>query len=145
MNKISRLEIYQNNIRLLEPFTISLGTVDTITAILVRVDDSEGNTGWGEAPPTPFVLGDTPESVTSAIELIAPMLLGEDPTRIERIHTLMDDAISGNTSAKAAIDIAIHDLVWKICGQPLARLLGGCKDKIEIVHAKELCKKLLQC
>lgn len=131
MNKISRLEVYQVNIRLSEPFTVALGTVNTITAILVRIEDNKGNIGWGEASPTPIVLGDTPESVISCIDLIAPRLIGEEPIRIERIHALMDNTIHGNTSAKAAFDIALYDLMGKIFGQPLACLLGRYRDKIE--------------
>jgi L-alanine-DL-glutamate epimerase-like enolase superfamily enzyme len=131
MNKISRLEVYQANIGLSEPFTVALGTVSTITAILIKIEDSKGNTGWGEASPTPIVLGDTPESVISCIDLIAPRIMGEEPIRIERIHALMNEIIHQNTSAKAAIDIALYDLMGKIFGQPLGSLLGGGRDKIE--------------
>ena len=53
-----------------------------------------------------------------------------DPMNIEGIHLMMDRLISGNTSAKAAIDIALYDLKGKVMNQPLYKVLGGYRDQI---------------
>lgn len=126
--RVSEIAVYQFHSELSQPFTTALGTAEAVKSIIVKVTDDQGNIGWGEAVPRETILGETTESVVSAIGLIATKILGEDPRRMERIVHLMDEAIYGNTAAKAGIDIAIHDLVGNVWGEPLWRLLGGNKE-----------------
>ena len=65
-----------------------------------------------------------------------PLLVGEDPFRIEHIHTLMDKCAKGHFYAKAAIDMALYDVVGKVLDTPVYNLLGGLyRDKIPIAHS----------
>lgn len=82
----------------------------------------DGVTGYGEASMPPY-LG---ESVESVSRFLANLDLGQfnDPFRIEDIHDYMDSVAPGNNAAKAAVDIALHDLTGKIMGQPWHRIWG---------------------
>lgn len=78
--------------------------------------------GYGEASMPPY-LGETEESVTNFLSQIDPERL-TDPFAFERIHAYMDSLAPGNYAAKAAVDIALHDLTGKIMGQPWYRIYG---------------------
>lgn len=82
----------------------------------------DGITGYGEASMPPY-LG---ESVASVTGFLSRLDLGQfkDPFRIEEIHEYMDSVAPGNNAAKAAVDIALHDLTGKIMGQPWYKIWG---------------------
>ncbi|MCM1320364.1 MAG: dipeptide epimerase [Muribaculaceae bacterium] len=79
-------------------------------------------TGYGEASMPPY-LGEGVESVTTFLSKIDPERLS-DPFAFEQIHAYMDSIAPGNRAAKAAVDIALHDLTGKIMGQPWYRIWG---------------------
>jgi len=116
---------------LVKPFTISLGTITSSEIVYVRLDTDSGLTGYGEGDGVTFVTGETSDTVLGAIELFTPILLGQDPYAVEHIHRAMDLKLVGNGSAKAAVDIALHDLMAKAAGQPLYRFLGGVNNRVE--------------
>ncbi|HWL75308.1 MAG TPA: enolase C-terminal domain-like protein, partial [Burkholderiaceae bacterium] len=82
----------------------------------------DGVTGYGEAAMPPY-LGESQQSVS---EFLAKVDLGrfEDPFQLETILTEVDSIAPGNTAAKAAVDIALHDLIGKLIGQPWYRVWG---------------------
>lgn len=129
--KIAKIEVYRVAIELERPFVIATDTIAAIDSVVLRVLDSSGNVGWGEAAPQPVILGETPESILACVGLLAPNLIGHDPGKLEEIVGLMDRLIAGNTAAKAAFDMAIHDLVGQARGEPLWRRLGGAREKVE--------------
>ena len=95
--------------------------------LLVRLDTDEGVTGWGEA----FGHGVCPATKTAFDTLVAPMLIGRDPSAID---ALMDDLqqtlhLFGRSGAVmyalSGVDIALWDIAGKVAGEPLYRLLGG--------------------
>lgn len=111
---------------------------------IIRVDTDEGLTGWGEAPvgitwggPYMRYYGESPATVCAVIEeYLAPAIIGMDPRDIAVAHATMDKAVKGHPYAKAAIDIALHDIAGKAAGVPVYRLLGGrFRDRIEIAHS----------
>ena len=69
-------------------------------------------------------------TVLEALKLFRTGLIGMDPLDIEGIHRMMDRLLSGNTSAKAAVDIALYDIKGKLMGQPLYKVLGGSVNQI---------------
>ncbi len=129
--KILRIEVYQVFINLAQPFVIATDTITAINSVIIKIADDQGNIGWGEAAPQPVILGETVESILACLDVIAPSLIGKDPRKIEEIVEMMDRLILRNTAAKAAVDMAIHDLVGRAWGEPLWRLLGGAREKIE--------------
>src|SRR6185295_9885654 len=94
--------------------------------IIVTVHTDTGNIGYGEAPATAVITGDTHGSMTEAIQkFISPRLIGEDVANLNRITQLIQTALEKNSSAKAAVEIAIYDLFGQLYNAPLYRLLGG--------------------
>jgi L-alanine-DL-glutamate epimerase-like enolase superfamily enzyme len=57
--------------------------------------------------------------------------MGQNPLNYERVFPLLQQAAVGNTSAKAAVDMALYDLIGRSCNLPLYQLLGGYRDEIE--------------
>ena len=130
--KIVRIETGEINIPLVTPFKTSLRTVESVNDIVVRVITDDGQMGYGEAPPTAVITGDTKGSIKCAIEeFIAPSLIGMDIENLDGIMKKLHGCILKNTSAKAAVDMAVYDLFAKSCQKPLYRLLGGNRSQIE--------------
>lgn len=92
--------------------------------VLVRITTDTGLVGWGEAASAPVMTGDTLESLVAAVHHLSPALLGRDAADIDGVHAAMNGRMYGNHGAKAAIDIALFDLVGKASGRPVHALLG---------------------
>jgi muconate cycloisomerase len=111
---------------------------------IVRLDTDEGLAGWGEAPAIATwggahmrYYGETPETVRHLVEAyLMPAIREVDPAEIAVVHARMDKVVKGHPYAKAAIDIACHDLAGKAQGVPVSTLLGGrLRDGIELTHS----------
>ncbi|KAF1688313.1 dipeptide epimerase [Pseudoxanthomonas taiwanensis] len=124
--KITEIELGMLRVPLKTPFKTALRTVETVEDIVVRIRTDTGHTGYGEAPATAVITGDTHGSIVEAIErYIKPRLLGQDVSNLNRICNLVQTALERNTSAKAAVEIAIYDLWGQLYGAPLYKMLGG--------------------
>ena len=108
-------------LQLRHTFTVASYSRTTTPDVQVRID-YDGFTGFGEASMPPY-LGHTVESVCAFLEKVD---LGRfsDPFQLEDILSYVDSLSPGDTAAKAAVDIALHDLVGKLLGQPWFRLWG---------------------
>ncbi len=111
---------------------------------IVRVDTDEGLSGWGEAPAIATwggssmrYYGETPETVRHIVrDYLIPRLTGCDPKNIGAAHVLMDAVVKGHPYAKAAVDIALHDVTGRALNVPVHVLLGGAqRDRIEVAHS----------
>ena len=116
-----RLSFEPYELQLRHTFTVSSYSRKTTPGVQVRID-YEGFTGYGEASMPPY-LGQTVASVT---EFLSRTDLSQfrDPFRMEDILAYVDSLSPEDGAAKAAIDIALHDLVGKLIGQPWWRLWG---------------------
>ena len=116
-----RLSFEPYELQLRHTFTVSSYSRKTTPGVQVRID-YEGDTGYGEASMPPY-LGQTVESVTSFLSKVD---LGQfsDPFQLETILAYVDSLSPGDGAAKAAVDIALHDLVGKLMGQPWWRIWG---------------------
>ncbi|QTD42756.1 mandelate racemase/muconate lactonizing enzyme family protein [Sporosarcina sp. Te-1] len=123
--KITNIKIETLKLELLKPLTVALGTIEHVETLLVQIETDEGITGIGEGSPFEFVTGETLETSIKLAKQFKDLLIGENPLQIEKIHTIMDKTIVGNTATKAAFDIALHDLMGKKMNAPLYQLLGG--------------------
>ena len=93
------------------PFKTALRTVDAVEDVVVRVIADTGETGYGEAPPTAVITGDTLGSIECAVrDFIRPALLGMEIENLDGIMKKLHGCILKNTSAKAAVDMAVYDL-----------------------------------
>jgi o-succinylbenzoate synthase len=129
--KITDIRLGMLRVPLRTPFRTALRTVDTVEDIVVSVHTDDGHVGYGEAPATAVITGDTHGSIVDAIRhYIAPRLIGEDIADLNRITRSIQGALEHNTSAKAAVEIAVHDLWGQLHGAPLYKLLGGGEPTI---------------
>lgn len=125
---ITEMSLGTLSIPLKKPFKTALRSTDVVTTNIVALATDAGAVGYGEAPPTAAITGDTDGSIIcTLVTRIAPALLGRDVSELHDALTAVERSAVGNTSAKAAADIALHDLWGKLCGQPLYRLWGGTK------------------
>lgn len=113
-------------LKLKHVFTVSSFSRSTTPDVQVRID-YDGYTGYGEASMPPY-LGQTVESVCSFLKKV-DLEQFPDPFCIDDILTYIDRLSDGDSAAKAAVDIALHDLVGKIIGAPWHRMLGLNPEK----------------
>lgn len=102
-------------------FTLSTTTRTTTPAVLTQVE-YDGVIGYGEASMPPY-LGESQESVQA---FLGKLDMGQfkDPLQVDDILAYVDGREHKNTAAKASVDIALHDLVGKLLGQPVHTLWG---------------------
>ncbi|MDX1267525.1 MAG: dipeptide epimerase [Oceanisphaera sp.] len=124
--QIKQITVYGVRLPLKQPFKIAYDTYEDIESILVRIESSSGDVGWGEAVVDQHVSGETWQSARQIItNELAPLLLGRSIDSIGAFHKAAEARIRHSPSAKAALDIALHDLLARHCKVPLYSLLGG--------------------
>lgn len=131
---IKKVEVFGIRLGLKRPFIVSYDRYDDMPTIITRIETDNGVIGWGETVPDQHVTGETWESTLQIVEHeLAPLVLGENPFNINLIHKKMNEKIYEAPSAKAAIDIALYDLMGKLSNQPVYRLIGGrAHEKLDI-------------
>lgn len=129
--RITKIKVEKLKLQLLKPAKVAFGVIEHYETMLLKIDTDEGLVGYGEGSPLAFVTGETIDTIISVTQMIGQQLIGFNPIEIEKIHHVMDRTIHGNTSAKAAIDMAIYDLISKKMGVPLYKMLGGFKSTFE--------------
>lgn len=132
--KIVRVEAIPFAIPYAKPLKFASGEVHTADHVLVRVHTDEGLTGTAEAPPRPYTYGETQESIIAVIDRIfTPELLGLSPLEREAVHERLERTV-GNPTAKAALDMALWDILGQAAGMPVSALLGGYTDRMRVSH-----------
>ena len=116
-----QLHFYPYELQLKHTFTVSSYSRTTTPGVQVKID-YQGYTGYGEASMPPY-LGQSVESVTAFLQKVNLEQFA-DPFCLEDILTYVDSLSPGDSAAKAAVDIALHDLVGKMLGAPWYRIWG---------------------
>lgn len=130
--KIIDIDTFRVLVPLNKPFKTALRTVKAAESVIVKITCENGIVGWGEAPPTHVITGDSLASIEAAIQqVMKPFLQGKSIVTYEAIFHGLQTILVGNSSAKAAVDMAIYDCLAQHCGLPLYQFLGGDKDEIE--------------
>jgi len=135
------------NVPLKTPFKTAMRTVREIEDVVVIVETDTGHTGYGSAPATAVITGDTHGSIIEAIsKVISPALIGRDIANLNNLVNTVQNAIVRNFSAKAAIEIAIYDLYGQLYGAPLYQLLGGGDNVIstDITISVDYIEKMVE-
>lgn len=130
--QIESIETSVLEVPLIKPFKTALRTVHTAQTVVVKMITDEGLVGWGEAPPTVVITGESIASIQATIEqILAPQIMQMDIRQRQTILSTIQASVKGNTSAKAAVDMAVHDLIGQIANLPLYQLLGGYTNNLQ--------------
>lgn len=133
MTKIDQIETMILDIPTIRGHVLSMATMRSQTAVLVRIKYSDGSEGLGEGTTIGGLTygPESPESIQSAIDTyIAPALIGRDADNVNGALQLMDKMVRGNRIAKSAVEIALWDGLGKRLNVPVSQLFGG------MVHSK---------
>ncbi len=129
--KITNLSVKPLTLSLNQDFKIAHSTSIEYQGVLIKIETDERINGFGEAVPSKRVTGETPGTVLKILEnIVKPVILDKDPTEITKIMDEVNSAILYNTSAKAAVDIALHDILGKYAQLPLCKLFGEFRNEI---------------
>jgi muconate cycloisomerase len=145
-SRISRVEAIPARVPFREKFVIGRGAVGAAGGfgehVFVRLETSDGFVGWGEVRALPVWSYETLESITSTIRhYLADLVLNRSPFEIAPIHAAMYERVTpsvshGHPFARAAMDMALHDLAGRVAGLPLHALLGGkLRDTVPLTCA----------
>ncbi len=109
-------------------FRIATGASDAEENVIVKVV-SRDEFGVGNANPT-NVTRETVASIEAFLSAVPKKLVGTDETDVQKLHQRLDSLAEGNTAAKAAVDIAVFDLLSKRARKPLYKFLGGKRSRM---------------
>jgi len=142
--KISKIDVFNFDLTYIHGTYVMSGgrEITHLPSTLVRVSSDTGLAGWGEVCP----LGTTylpshAGGARAALELIAPALIGTDPTNLGAVNDTMDATLMGYAYAKSPIDVACWDLTGKAWGASVADMLGGVRQtarRAEGIHRFQL-------
>ena len=129
--KITEIRLGRISVPLRTPFKTALRTVSSVEDVIVEIHTDCGRIGYGEAPPTGPITGDTTGAIIGAIQdHISKAIIGRDVDDFEDIMIAVQKSIVGNTSAKAAVDMALWDLYGQKYGIPVYKMMGGARKNI---------------
>lgn len=129
--KITEVRLGTISVPLRVPFKTALRSVNSVEDVVVEIHTDTGHVGYGEAPPTGVITGDTTGAIIGAIQdHIGKSILGRDVDDLEDVLKLVQSCIVHNTSAKAAVDMALWDLYGRLYNIPVYKLLGGARKTI---------------
>lgn len=120
-NKTMKLTYKPYTLELKHVFTIATSSRTTTPVMLTEIE-YDGVTGYGEASMPPY-LGETQETAAAFLDKV-DLAQFKDPFKLEEIIDYVHGIDTGNGAAKASVDIALHDLVGKLIGQPWYRIWG---------------------
>jgi L-alanine-DL-glutamate epimerase-like enolase superfamily enzyme len=135
MQVVASVEVFPVRLPMIRSFTFASGSAgkagDTAPHVFVKVTDSEGVTGWGEGRPVAGWSYETWETVSETLRRhLAPALIGAPVTDRWELHRILHRTLgrgpsTGQPIARAALDMALHDLCAKQAGMSLRSFLGG--------------------
>ena len=129
--KITGVRLGKISVPLRVPFKTALRSVSSVEDVIVEVYTDTGAVGYGEAPPTGAITGDTTGAILGALQdHIIKTVVGRDVDEFEDLMQVLNKCIVGNTSAKAAMDMALWDLYGQLYRIPVYKLMGGSRKEI---------------
>jgi O-succinylbenzoate synthase len=131
--RLDALELRLVRLPLLEPFEVSFGRMTTRLVFLLRLD-AEGHSGWGEcvAWEAPLFSYETVGTASHVIrDYLGPAILGQEIRDLDDLTSRLG-AFRGHPMAKAGLELAFVDLVARLRGKSIARVVGGVRDRVEV-------------
>jgi L-alanine-DL-glutamate epimerase-like enolase superfamily enzyme len=144
--KIKTIEAIAARLPMKKPVQMAGETVAEAENVFVRIESDTGAVGWGEAAAAPTMTGETIASMMAAIELMTPKLLARAAYDFAGAAAAMDAQLFGNSGAKAAIDMALHDVVGRASGRPVHALFGAkvrsCMPVLAVIGSQDAAADL---
>ncbi len=147
--RITGMFIEPVNIKLDEPFHISLGVMTHINNALVTIVLENGIEGYGEAAPIIQINGENQETILGTLNSCKEFIVGQDINNYRSIAYTLKSSFWAQSAARCAIEMALLDAYTKALDIPLYRFLGGTENRIEtdytisIVPAEEAKKQAI--
>jgi L-alanine-DL-glutamate epimerase-like enolase superfamily enzyme len=130
--KIQRIDTDVIVLPLVEPYSIAYERVEQAINVLLRIETDSGIVGYGCAAPDSAVTGETADMVNDDLKnIVEPVLHGQDPLRFSLHLEKLKPLLKGHPSTIACVDMALHDILGKVCCLPLWKLLGGYRSSIK--------------
>lgn len=124
--KITGFQLGKLKIPLKMPFKTAIRTVDHMEDVVIVLETDTGHKGFGSAPATAVITGETHGSIIEAIRtIILPAIKNEDIQNLNHVVDLIQNSMYKNFSAKAAVEVAVYDLFAQSLNAPLYKILGG--------------------
>jgi L-alanine-DL-glutamate epimerase-like enolase superfamily enzyme len=124
--KISAIRCHRLTAPLHTPFVTALRRTEHLETTVVEVVGDDGTQGYGEAPQVWRVTGESLAGAEACLSgPLADVVRGRDIDDLQDLSREIGDAVVGNFGAKAAMDVALHDLAARRAGRTLAQLLGA--------------------
>lgn len=134
--RIKTIRVSIRSVPMPSPWQISLYSATERAHAIVEVITDSGIVGLGESSPSPAFMGESADTIKLAVErYLAPAIIGQEIDALARIHRLMDASIYGQSAAKSAVDIAIHDAWARSIEAPVYSLIGGrYRDAVDLCY-----------
>jgi L-alanine-DL-glutamate epimerase-like enolase superfamily enzyme len=128
---ITKIDIHPITFKLKNPYAIAYDSYDTAANVLVRIETTSGLVGWGNAAPDAHVTGEIIEQTKEILATsIVPAFIGRDGRNIAEFDALSQTLAPTAPAARAAINMALYDLLGQRARLPLYQLLGGVRQRI---------------
>ncbi|MGD6846381.1 dipeptide epimerase [Rossellomorea aquimaris] len=128
---IQSIQVRSESLPLKKPFKTALRTATEVENVFVYVRLEDGLIGVGAAAPTLAITGESKESIKTILKtVLTPLLLGQDIRNIHQLSLMIERSCVANTSAKAALEIALYDALCQHLHLPLYQYLGGRTNKL---------------
>lgn len=129
--KITAVDTEVHALTLSRPYTIAFRHIDSIEVVSVRLSGEHGLVGLGAASPEPHVTGETNQMCQQALASARlDWLVGEDVSRLDGLCADIARSFENRPAARAAVDIAVHDLFAKSLDRPLVDVLGRVHESL---------------
>jgi len=107
------------------PYTIAFRRIDSVENVIVRIETAAGLVGLGAGSPEPRVTGETLDDCRAVLDAgVIDWLIGREPEALETLGRELGERLPRTPAARAAVEIALHDLAAQQRGIPLVEMLG---------------------
>lgn len=129
--RIVAMDVFPIELTLTEPIPMSSGVISSTGNVVMRLMSDDGIVGWGEGVEAPALTGQRQSDIVADLEALSDVVVGSDPTRLADSWLRTRRVLPTASTARGAIDMAMHDLVARSMGVPVHRLLGGLvRDRV---------------
>lgn len=129
--KIKKIQTWKENLELIRPYTIAYETTDFVENLFVLLEADNGAIGIGAGSPADDVTGESIKACEDALaNKLEPILYDRDIRYFRSFLSELDEVMADTPAARAAADIALHDLIANVVGLPLVDVLGRTHETI---------------